>query len=103
MRQTALDAGRSHDGPTTPEHGAGPAASGEPQGSRLLRQGGDPASRFRFIEAEQDHHPIARPCRVLRVSESSYYAWRARAWPARAVTDAAVRAAIRTIHAAKYC
>ena len=56
-------------------------------------------SRFRFIEAEKDQHPVARLCRVLRVSESGYYAWRARAPSARAVADAALTATIRTIHA----
>ncbi len=56
-------------------------------------------SRFRFIEAEKDQHPVARLCRVLRVSKSGYYAWRARAPSARAVADAALTATIRTIHA----
>jgi putative transposase len=56
-------------------------------------------SRFRFIAAEKDHHPVARLCRVLRVSTSGYYAWRARPPSARAVADAALTATIRAIHA----
>ncbi|MDP8922804.1 MAG: IS3 family transposase, partial [Chloroflexota bacterium] len=56
-------------------------------------------SRFRFIEAEKVTHPVARLCRVLRVSTSGFYAWRARPPSARAVADAALTATIRTIHA----
>jgi putative transposase len=56
-------------------------------------------SRFRFIAAEKDHHPVARLCRVLRVSTSGYYAWRKRPPSARARADAALTATIGTIHA----
>ncbi len=56
-------------------------------------------SRFRFIEAEKDHHPVARLCRVLRVSTSGFYARRVRPPSARAVADAALTATIRAIHA----
>jgi putative transposase len=56
-------------------------------------------SRFGFIEAEKDHHPVARLCRVLRVSKSGYYARRVRPPSARAVADATLTATIRAIHA----
>jgi putative transposase len=56
-------------------------------------------SRFRFIEAEKGNHPVARLCRVLRVSTSGFYAWRARPPSARTVADASLTATIRMIHA----
>jgi putative transposase len=56
-------------------------------------------SRYRFIVAEKEHHPVARLCRVLRVSTSGFYAWWGRPPSARAVADAALTATIRAIHA----
>ncbi len=56
-------------------------------------------SRFRFIAAEKVNHPVARLCRVLRVSTSGFYARRVRPPSARAVADAALTATIRAIHA----
>ena len=56
-------------------------------------------SRFRLIAAEKDRSPVARLCRVLRVSTSGFSAWRSRSPSARATTDAALTTVIRTIHA----
>jgi putative transposase len=70
------------------------------QSSRgLLRPGErDPVSCFRFIAAEQAHHPVARLCRALGVSRSGFYAWRSRPPSAHAVRDAALTGLIRQIH-----
>jgi putative transposase len=56
-------------------------------------------SRFRFIAAEKEHHPVARLCRVLRVSTSGFYAWRKRPPSPRTTADAALTTTIRAIHA----
>jgi putative transposase len=56
-------------------------------------------SRFRFIEAEKERHPVARLCRVLRVSTSGFYAWRKRPPSPRTRADAALTTTIRAIHA----
>jgi putative transposase len=62
---------------------------------------------FRFITAEEAHHAIALLCRVLGVSRSGYYAWRARqpepggrggAPSARARAEGALLPYIRQIH-----
>jgi putative transposase len=55
-------------------------------------------SRYRFIAAEQAHHPIALLCRVLEVSRSGDYAWRKRKPSARSTVDAALTQTIRQIH-----
>ena len=51
-------------------------------------------SRFQFVADHSDTYEVKRLCRLLEVSRSSYYAWRAGA-PARqrrAAADAALRA-----------
>jgi putative transposase len=53
---------------------------------------------FRFIDAEQANHSVARMCRLLRVSRSGYYAWRVREPSARRVSDLALAAQIAQIH-----
>ena len=56
-------------------------------------------SRFRFIEAEKEHHPVARLCRVLGVSPSGFYAWRRRPPAPRTRANEALTAEIREVHA----
>jgi transposase InsO family protein len=57
-------------------------------------------SRYRCIEAEKAHFPIALLCRVLGVSRSGYDAWGRRAASARARADAVLTAQVRAIDAA---
>jgi putative transposase len=57
-------------------------------------------SAFRLIEAEKAQFPVAFMCRRLGVSQSGYYAWRARPPSARATADAALTTAIRAVHRA---
>lgn len=54
--------------------------------------------RFAFIAREKANHAVALLCRVLGVSPSGYYAWCQRDPSARAQTDTALLARIRTIH-----
>jgi transposase-like protein len=68
------------------------------QAARLLRPGGDPVSRFRFIAAEKDHHPISWMCDLLGVSGSGYHAWVAGAPSDRTLCDAWLLEWIRQIH-----
>jgi putative transposase len=56
-------------------------------------------SCFRFIVAEQAHHPIALLCRVLGVSRAGYYAWRKRTPAARAIANTRLTHTIQQIHA----
>jgi len=52
---------------------------------------------YRFIRSEEAHHTVRTLCRVLRVSRSSFYAWRAgRTHVGRG--DAALVVHIRAIH-----
>lgn len=50
------------------------------------------------MSAHQAVFPIATMARVLGVSKAGYYAWRHRAPPARAASDARLLKRIRTIH-----
>jgi putative transposase len=52
------------------------------------------------VKANQATYPVATMCRLLEVSTSGYYAWRARQPSARACEDAELTAAIRHFHAA---
>ena len=56
--------------------------------------------RYRFVAAEAAHHAIALLCRLLDVSRSGYYAWRARGTPARAAADDELASRIAAIHTA---
>lgn len=56
--------------------------------------------RFAFIDAEKASWPIEVVCEVLNVSRSGYYAWKARAVPARATDDAQLVEEIKTAYKA---
>ncbi len=51
-----------------------------------------------FVKANRAMYPIATMCRVLEVSASGYYAWRARPPSARARADAVLTESIREFH-----
>src|SRR5579875_3724446 len=77
----------------------GVIGSRSPAYQSLLRQGErDTVSRYRFIAAEKDNHPVRIMCRVLEVSPSGYYAWRDRRLSERARADAELAERIRHIH-----
>jgi putative transposase len=52
-----------------------------------------------FIELEKANHPVATMCRLLGVSTSGYYGWRARGPSARARADEDLLGRIVDIHA----
>jgi putative transposase len=55
-------------------------------------------SRYRFIDAEKDNHPVRIMCRVLEVSPSGYYAWHSRQDCERKRSDAGLAERIHQIH-----
>lgn len=55
---------------------------------------------FRFVEREKAHHPVQTLCRLLGVSASGYWAWRARSRSSRSLADAELAGRIRAAHAA---
>ncbi len=58
--------------------------------------------RFRFIEKEKANFSICRMCKVLRVSESGYYAWVSRPASQRQRDDVVFLAHIRAEHKRNY-
>ena len=68
--------------------------------SGLVRSGDrrDPWKIFAFVKAHQALWPIATQCRVLGVSLSGYYAWRAGPPSKRAKVDADLKKHIKTFH-----
>ena len=54
--------------------------------------------KFVFIAAKEVAFPVATMCRVLGVSPSGYYAWKARPAPKRAAEDARVAADVTAAH-----
>ena len=68
--------------------------------SGLIRSGDrrDPQQIFALIKAHQALWPIATQCRVLGVSLSGYYAWRARPPSKRAKVDAQLKVHIKAFH-----
>jgi transposase InsO family protein len=54
--------------------------------------------KFAFIAAEKAVYPVDVLCNVLEVSRSGYYAWTTRRPPARALSDAQLKAEIAAIH-----
>jgi len=56
-------------------------------------------SRYRFIDAEKAHYPVALLGRVLEVARAGYYAWRSRGLSARAQMDQALSVQLVRLHA----
>lgn len=55
-------------------------------------------TRFAFIDAQKAHHDITVLCRLLKVSRSGFYAWRARPLSPRAVADEVLTEQIRVAY-----
>ncbi len=55
--------------------------------------------RYRSIDRRRGMYPVRMMCRLLKVSRSGYYAWRARPESPRDKTDRKLTSAIRQIHA----
>ena len=53
---------------------------------------------YAFIETQKANHRISRMCRVLKVSKSGFYSWRAREPSARTRADAVLLEKITRIH-----
>ncbi len=58
--------------------------------------------RFRFVDQKKAFFPVHRLCKVLRVSESGYYAWVSRPASQRQRDDMVFLAHIRDQHARNY-
>ena len=56
--------------------------------------------RFRLIEDQRDVWPVRVMCDALRVSPSSYYAWRSRPESPREIANRELLSDIRRVHAA---
>jgi len=59
--------------------------------------------RYRAIQDHAGRFPTALMCRVLKVSESGYYAWRSRAPSRRAQENAQLLVEIRRVHQKSRC
>lgn len=55
-------------------------------------------SLFRFVDAEKARFPVSMLCRIVGVSKSGYYAWKARPPSKRSREDAALTEKIREVH-----
>ena len=76
-------------------------AGDSPKGGRVAGGEHKPKSRFAAVEViVQQGLPAQLTCRVLKVSESGYYAKRSRPPSARALRHALLTEAIREVHAA---
>lgn len=54
--------------------------------------------KYGRIESLRQQHPVAAMCRLLKVSESGYHAWRARPPSARAAQETRLEVEIRAAH-----
>lgn len=55
-------------------------------------------SRFRFVDAEKARFPVSLLCKMVGVSKSGYYAWKARPPSKRSQEDAVLTQKIHEIH-----
>ena len=60
----------------------------------------DPTAVFEFLDVHQAEFSIVARCRLLRVSRSSYYAWRERLPSQRSAADQALMTQIKAIYTA---
>ena len=67
-----------------------------------MREGDDqdPTRVFEFLDVHQAEFSIVARCRLLRVSRSSYYAWRERLPSQRSAADQALMTQIKAIYTA---
>jgi transposase InsO family protein len=55
-------------------------------------------SRYRFVSENHHDHGVKRPCEVLGISRSGYYAWRVRGPSPHAQRDAELSAVVAEVH-----
>ena len=95
---------------TSGARGAHAAAAREPQAQRgagdpfksrglvCEREARDTEALFGFVKANQATHSVRVMCRLLRVSQSGFYAWDERPMSARRRADIVLTARIHAIH-----
>ena len=64
----------------------------------VFREGDDAVTRFRAVQDLAAEYPIARLCRLLKVSRSGYYGWLTRPPSARELSDRQLLPVIIDIH-----
>ena len=63
----------------------------------LFRDEVEQVTRFAFIDAQKAHQDVTAACRLLKVSRSSFYAWRSRPLSSQAVADEVLTDQIRVV------